>query len=353
MIELPSCPEQITPAWLGEIFSSGGKSLGAESVEVIESHSGTTGRTRIHVEWSAGVDLPPELFVKLPPTDPTSREMVISTGMGRREAQFYERLGGEVPVRVPAPLWSGWSEDGSQYVMLMEDLAEHGCSFPNARDPNLVEHARALMRSLARLHAHFWDSSRFAHDLSWVEPAMRHEWGRILVKSGLEQFGEEMSDGFNRLGRFYLDHTEAFSDFLDRGPHTLIHGDCHLGNLFVDGQQVGFLDWACFSHAPGMRDVAYFICNSLPTELRRAEQEDLLEIYRRALVEAGAPDVDREEIWQQYRRFAAYSWVSAVTTAAAGSRMQSLEIGRAAMERTQAAIQDLETVALFESEAGR
>lgn len=353
MTDLPSCPEQITVAWLGEIFSTSEKTIEAQAVEVVESHSGTTGRTRVRVEWSSGVDLPTDIFVKLPPTDPTSREMVISTGMGRREAQFYQRLGGEVPVRIPAPLWSGWSEDASQYVMLMEDLAENGCSFPNAREPNLAKYAHTLMRSLARLHAHFWDSSRFSGDLSWVEPAMRHEWGQILVKSGLEQFGGEMPDEFNRLGRFYLDHTEAFSDFLDRGPHTLIHGDCHLGNLFVDGEQIGFLDWACFSHAPGMRDVAYFISNSLPTELRRAEQESLLRVYSQELTAAGGPNVAWDEIWQQYRRFVAYSWVSAVTTAAAGSRMQSLEIGRAAMERTQAAIQDLETVALFESEAGR
>ena len=349
---LPDQPGEITPEWLSSVLSGAEDTIRAESVQVIESHSGTTGRTRLRVEWANGTPLPPEIFVKLPPTDPTSRHMVITTGMGKREAIFYHELGKEVPVRIPRPFWSGWNEEGSAYVMLMEDLATSGCRFPSPRDPELVDHAQSLMRGLGSLHAFYWNSPRFADDLSWVEPTMRNEWGPKLIESGLEQFGDEMPDLFCRLARLYLAQHDALNDVLDQGPHTLIHGDCHIGNLFVDGQKVGFLDWACFSHAPGMRDVAYFLCNSLPTRIRQSEQENLLEIYRESLAQSGGPTVSRESIWEDYRRFAAYSWISAVTTAAAGARMQSLAIGQAAMQRTQAAITELDTLSLFESALG-
>jgi hypothetical protein len=65
------------------------------------------------------------------------------------------------------------------------------------------------------------------------------------------------------------------------------------------------------------------------------------------------PDISADRIWEDYRRFAAYSWISAVTTAAAGARMQSVAIGRAAMQRTHSAISELETLSLFKSELER
>jgi Ser/Thr protein kinase RdoA (MazF antagonist) len=156
-----------------------------------------------------------------------------------------------------------------------------------------------------------------------------------------------MPDAFGKLAELYIGQTRAFDAVLDRGTHTLIHGDAHLGNLFLDGDRVGFLDWACFARAPGMRDVAYFLCNSLPTELRRAEERDLLLRYQRALDAAGAPTRPFDAIWRDYRRFAAYSWVAATTTAAAGSRMQSVAVGRRALQRSNAAIEDLGTLPLL------
>ncbi|TMA26920.1 MAG: hypothetical protein E6J87_21615, partial [Deltaproteobacteria bacterium] len=138
---------------------------------------------------------------------------------------------------------------------------------------------------------------------------------------------------------------------VDQGPHTLIHGDCHLGNLFRDGERPGFLDWAVLSHAPGMRDVAYFLCNSLPIELRRKEERDLLMRYRDGLDAAGAEVPTFDETWRDYRRFALYSWVSAATTAAAGSRMQPIE-GMRAMERTNAAVRDLDSLSLLRESVG-
>ena len=349
---LPDQPSEITPEWLSHVLSEHSGSSAITSVEVVESHSGTTGRSRLRVAWAGNTPHPNEIFVKLPPTDPTSRNMVITTGMGKREALFYHALGPEVPVRIPTPLWSGWNDEGSAYIMLMEDLLTSGCRFPSPRDPALLDHAESLMQGLGKLHGSYWASPRFAGDLDWVEPTMRNEWGRILIQAGLEKFGAEMPELFSRLARLYLEQTEAFNDVLDQGPHTLIHGDCHIGNLFVDRGEVGFLDWACFSHAPGMRDVAYFLCNSLPTKLRQAEQESLLTLYGESLAQAGGPALSQEALWQDYRRFAAYSWISAVTTAAAGARMQSIEIGKAAMQRTQAAITELDTLALFESELG-
>ena len=54
-----------------------------------------------------------------------------------------------------------------------------------------------------------------------------------------------------------------------RPPLTLIHGDAHAGNLFFDGPEVGFLDWQVVQRGQGMRDVSYFLGNSLSVQTRR------------------------------------------------------------------------------------
>jgi aminoglycoside phosphotransferase (APT) family kinase protein len=348
---LPAAPEAITAAWLSETLGSA--NARAASVEVIGAHSGTTGRAMLRIAWSdAATDLPERVFVKLPPVDATQRSMVDSTDMGRREARFYAGLARELPVRVPAALWSGWGEQPSQYLMLLEDLAASGCDFPLSSDPALLDFARALVAELARLHGHFADWSRFAGAFAWVDGPMRNDWGRVLVRAGLDLFRDTSPPEFAAIGEIYVAHMEAWNDWLDRGPHTLVHGDCHLGNLFRDGSRPGFLDWACLSHAPGMRDVAYFLCNSLPVELRRKEERDLLERYRAGLATAGAAVPPFEEIWRDYRRFALTSWVAATTTAAAGSRMQPIAVGQAAMARTNAAVQDLDSLSLVREELG-
>ena len=349
---LPDSAESISPEWLTRVLSERFPGARAEHVEVLDAHSGTTGRARLRVRWRDGSDAPAALFAKLAPTDPMQREMVVSTGMGRREARFYAKLAAELPVRVPAPLWAGWSDDGSTYFMLIEDLAEAGCSFPSFTFDDAGEHARGMMDTLATLHGHYWDSPRFAADLDWIEAPMRGAVGPLLVAEAVKQFGARMPDAFGQLAELYIRHTDALNDLLDAGPSTLVHGDCHLGNSFVDAGHVGLLDWACSCRAPGFRDVAYYLCNSMPIERRRQLERPLVERYLAGLAAAGGAAPDFASAWQQLRRFAVTSWVAATVTAAAGGRMQSVEIGQRAMERATAAIVDLDTPTLLRQELG-
>lgn len=344
---LPDNPGEITTAWLTEIFSESHPGTRARKVEVVEANSGTTGRARIQVAWEGGTPPAAEIFAKLPPTDETSRQMVLSTGMGRREARFYQSVAASVPVRVPAPLWARSNEEGSAYIMLLEDLLASGCRFPSTRDPKLLDHARSIMNSLGRLHARYHDQAPERDELHFIEPPMRNDWGRILLTSALEQFDSEMPGEFRTLARLYLEATDAFHEELERGPHTLLHGDPHLGNLFLDGTEIGFLDWACTCRGVGVRDVAYFVCNSMPTELRRENEVALLDEYRRASATGGIV-LDADEVYEDYRRFAAYAWIAAVTTLAAGDRMQSVEVGRRATARANLALRDLGTVDYFQ-----
>lgn len=345
---IPTTPEAIDAAWLSEALGAR-----ARRVELVGAHSGTTGRAQLQVDWEPGAKLPTRIFAKLPPTDATQRQMSAETDMGRHEARFYAHLAEQVPVRVPAPLWSGWGDDPLEYLMLLEDLAESGCRFPAGGEEDHLHYLRALMGEMAALHARYWGwPEPVAAAQPWVRRYGRSEWGRILVQSALDQFRDSQPPEFAAIAEIYLDRRDAFNEWLDEGPHTLVHGDSHLGNLFADGPRPGFLDWACVAHAPGMRDVAYHLCNSVPGELRRREERDLLERYRAGLEAAGVAQPPFEETWRDYRRMALTSWIAAVTTAAAGSRMQSIEVGQRAMRRSNEAVRELDSLGLLREALG-
>jgi aminoglycoside phosphotransferase (APT) family kinase protein len=144
----------------------------------------------------------------------------------------------------------------------------------------------------------------------------------------------------------YIERSGDIIALYGEGEQTLIHGDNHCGNLFVDNGRTGFYDWAVACRSPGVRDVAYFLCNSLPVETRRSEQDSLLARYCNALIGRGWT-LDADTVQRQYRLFAVYSWVAAVSTAAMGSRWQPVEVTRPALLSTTAAIDDLDVVGLL------
>ena len=168
---------------------------------------------------------------------------------------------------------------------------------------------------------------------------------------GADQFADELPGDFRTLGELYIARNRDIGSLWNEGERTLIHGDDHIGNLFVDDGRTGFYDWAVAARFPGMRDVAYFLCSSMPTEIRRGEQDALVARYRAGLAEGGVT-LDEAVAHEQYRLFSVYAWIAATTTAAMGSKWQPIEIGRRATERATQAIIDLDVLDLLADRLG-
>ena len=204
-----------------------------------------------------------------------------------------------------------------------------------------------MIEALARLHAQFWGDPRFDDELSWLQPAMRGPFGAQLIDSARQQFADQFPPVFGELCRLFTESWEPITELWDEGEQTLIHGDTHAGNHFVDGNQVGLYDWAVISRSPGIRDLAIYLGNSCPTEMRRSEQERWLRLYRHVLVERGVDAPAFEVLWERYRRGVLYAWVAAATTASMGSKWQPIEVGMLGMTRATETCADLETVEAF------
>ena len=346
---IPAAVDDVTPDWLSQALDTD-----VSSVEVLDAHSGTTGRARLRVE---GDDLPDTLFVKLQPFDEEQRGFLSMIGLGVSEAKFYAAVGNNLPVRAPQTWHAAHDEADSSFIMVLEDLAAAGCRFATAEDDDALAVGESLMEELARLHAAYW-----GQELDWLgthalspgdspEAEERMAMGASIVQMAVDQFADQLPPEFRRIAELYMTRNRDIGALWNEGERTLIHGDDHIGNLFVDNGRTGFYDWAVASRYPGMRDVAYFLCNSLPTETRRAEQDGLLARYLGRLADEGV-ELDGAVAREQYRLFSIYSWVAATTTAAMGSKWQPAEVGFRATERTTQALIDLDVLSLLEGRLG-
>ncbi len=74
----------------------------------------------------------------------------------------------------------------------------------------------------------------------------------------------------------------AIHDELTAYPQSLIHGDCHSGNIFVQGERIQFVDWGTVALAPGLLDLV-----------------GLLDVAVRMKDEIGCPEELKELYWAQ------------------------------------------------------
>jgi hypothetical protein len=75
--------------------------------------------------------------------------------------------------------------------------------------------------------------------------------------------------------------------------------------------------------------------------------DELLDTYCSALAASGGPELDRDELWDRYRKGALYAYVAALITAGIGG-MQAEGIAMEGLRRSVAALEELDTVALLE-----
>jgi hypothetical protein len=352
---IPLEVEELTPEWMSDAMDAE-----VTSVSVLDSSSGTTGRARLALAGHASI--PATVFAKLAPFDEGQRKFVNVQGMGVAEARLYRDLAPELPVRVPRPWYAEFEGDGKsaddRYVMLLEDLQASGCRFPTREDPDIETRIFDIVENLARLHAQYWETPRFSPrgDLAWIAPrsTASGDGGASFVKMAIDNLADRLPTGFLELAELYVSRSEAVLELYREGACTLVHGDPHLGNLFVDsvnGDRTGFLDWAVISRAPGIRDVAYVLSASTTTEVRRAHEDALLLRYREILAAHGIT-LDADTAWEQYRLFTVYGWCAATCTAAMGSKWQPEHIGLGGTERSTIAAVDLDCVGLLKERLG-
>jgi hypothetical protein len=355
MDRLPETADEIDAGWLEKALAERHPGVRVARVEVAERHEATNGHARLRVDYDAAAGAPSAMFCKLLPSDPKRRPAIARTGMGRREALFYERLAPSLPMRTPAVYAALHDDRDGSFLILLEDLVASGCGVSDGTVGVAPDAAARALEDLATLHLRFEDPARRSAQADWV-PAPLHDpsYAATLLRHGLDRHRERLSRDFAEISGLYIAKADELHALWQQGPRTVIHGDAHIGNLFDDRGRTGFLDWGIISLGAPLRDVSYFLAMALSIEDRRRHERELLRHYldvRRA--GAGAP-IDFEQAWRSHRIQAAYTVVAScqIVTFPADVSDARRVFSEAFLARAEAAIADLEARAALREAAG-
>ncbi len=351
MTKPPVSAESIDPAWLTAALQPRHPGAEVTSVEVTDRTETTNLHLRLSVAYRSPVGAPSTMFAKLLPEGPR-RATIAATGMGPTEVRFYRDLAASVPMRVPVAHVALDDADGS-FVLLLEDLRATGCEVSAGPRGVTADEAADALVGFAHLHAAFEDPSRRAELAPWATPlSIGSDYGANLLQHAMEHRRDRMTDRFAAISRVYISKRSALHALWTEPPHTLIHGDAHIGNVFFDDGRVGFLDWGIANVNTPMRDVSYFLNMAMDIGERRERQHELLRHYLSARGALGATEISFDAARRAHRLHAAYCVVAScqVATFPDDATPARRVHSDAFMARAEAAIEDLDAIGALRTE---
>jgi hypothetical protein len=268
-----------------------------------------------------GPDGPERVVAKLAAPSDESRFVATVLNMYGREVGFYSELSLGTPIRHPVCLYAAHDPQSQDTVLLLEDVSSCGMAMDQVVGAT-VDDARPAIRTLARLHASYWDEAGL-DDVAWLlricdDPypgsvafAYDTAWPRVQ-----ELFAADITPEVREFGDAYAERIPALFAKLSEPPLVLAHADWRLDNLFFlpDGEVLA-LDWQLVDRSVGPRDLAYLVTQSLEID-GRAGYEQALATYVADLRAFGI-DVDDHWAWEMYRYGALLGFAYPVVAAGA------------------------------------
>jgi hypothetical protein len=231
--------------------------------------------------------------------------------VGEPEVCFYRDLAGATGVRTLRSVYADVDPVTRHGVMITEDVVAQDGTFLDALSDYSADQAADSLGELARLHG-----------ATWADPACAAGWldSRLetyLATRGVEEiranFGgpigagvpAEVRDAERLEGAFRTLAAEAGA----ASPWCVIHGDAHVGNLYLDGaRRPSFVDWQIVQRGPWYLDVGYHIASALTIEDRRRSEQDLVRHYLDRLGAGGVDAPSWDDAWRGVRRGIVYGF---------------------------------------------
>lgn len=314
---LPLTPDEITPAWMTEALQQTHPDITVQTVQVRDIINGTSTKIRMDLTYddaARNISLPETMIVK--GGFETHSEWM--AGMYRDEVKFYRDVKPHITMNTPQCYYAGSDPDTYQSIVILEDLREKQVHWQHPQEPCSYGQIARRLEAMAVYHAQTWNTPEF-------EPGGRFDW----MTTRYQGFGKTF---FNR----YLEpeNWEPFCkaprgaavsvrlhdrDWMKRAFHNLelyeasqpqcvIHGDTHLGNLYLEPDGTpGFLD-AQTCKASWAQEVNYHILIAADIADRRQWEKPLLAHYLSHLHYNGVDAPQFGDAWEAFRRATAYSY---------------------------------------------
>lgn len=319
---LPVTVEGVTAGWLTRALRTRNPDVTITAIEVVDTMFTTCSKLRLRLDRdeaavAAGI---PELVIVKGGFQEHGR---VLCQMHEREVRGYRDVYPVNPLPHPTCYFAEYDAAERQGIIIMEDLVAKGVEFCHALKPQTHGQVAKRLTALARFHAATWDSAdirpggRFGDFAEFFavmqdffdDKASPGNWTRFMgmprgvATSRLFHDRDWLVEAWRKM--------RAWSDSL---PHCLLHGDIHLGNLYIEPDGTpGFLDTLA-SHGPGMLEVSYHISGSLDVADRERWEGPLVQHYLDELTRNGVDTPSFDEAMHQYAVFLLYGYFIWVTT---------------------------------------
>lgn len=300
--DIPTDPDSLTPAWLTATLRAHGHAVEVDSVTVTPVGSGQmAGSYRLLLRYRDNTSLPVSMIAKLAIGSEEHRRF--GAGAFRNEVRFYRDLASTLRTPVPGCHAAVVSESGSEFVLLLDDLAPAvqgdqiaGCT---------VEQARAVAVAAAGLHGPRWcDDTLFqVPGLSLPTAEDRDLMDSVLgpmADAFVERFDDRLAD-LERAAVAWLVASAGEWLIAPLRHFTLLHGDLRVDNvMFAPDGTVTVLDWQTITPGQPLRDIAFLLSTSLTIEDRRLHERAIVADYHRELTRHGVTGYSAEQCWADY-----------------------------------------------------
>jgi Phosphotransferase enzyme family len=345
-MRLPKSLDEVSEEWFSAALSRGHPGTAVTRLRVGAVIRGMATKVQFMLEYNeAGraANLPSSLWLKAGFEAHSAR----SAPLYAAEVNFFRDIAPCAPIPCPRSYFQEIDSDTGGGILLLEDLTLRKVRFGDQAQPLSADSAAKVLDAQASCHAFLWAEDRqrlfpwlmaggAIHavdvvdeflgfwDIAEHRPRFKHVPGSLRDQHRIRQALRQM---------------EA-NDRQD--PKCLVHGDCHLGNLFFeeDGRP-GLIDWQTAMRGHWAFDVSYFLIVSLSVEDRRRHEVDLINQYLDSLGRRGIEKPPFEQAWLSYRQHAMWCFLTALCPI----EKQSEDICTLNAERSCAAITDLDSLA--------
>ena len=326
-----------TPQTLTRLINSGALQPGEKPVAIssvqrqdIPSVSSNCHNLVLTIEQEGEPTLPQSLFVKLPMESLLTRWFFTIINSWRLESHFFRHVAQGLPLRTPITYATDWQ--GSRFYLVQENLHEDPTvklfTNPDMMAGPSLERVYSCLDTFARLHACHYGLSESEREailpqefhlfLSSTMGLAARNLNRLALKPCMKKRPAEIPAEVARAYELTIKNWDALLGYWFAGPLSLLHGDSHLGNFFVSGDEMGMLDWQAVHWGKGIRDVQYFLIDSLPADTLAAHERELVEYYVQRRGHHGAA-IDFQETWQEYRSFTFHTLMTIVVSIGFGA----------------------------------
>lgn len=362
---LPATLKEITVSWLNEALHANGflrpdiNILSIEMKPIAVGEGFQSDMARLFVTYDRrDATLPPTMIAKLPTSYEPANYVAMLFNTYEREIRFYRELAARSPLKTPQLILGEFDAENKHYVLILEDCGR--CVQVDQLKGLSEAQLRQAVLKIADFHAHWWESETLK-TIPWM-PAPRgpaavalvgfyRDCWDVAVKS--PDFLASLPPGGKEAGlQIYENYAWMMGDGASLDRLTITHFDFRGDNMFFDESSADPLvvfDWQASVVYRGPIDIAYLIGGSVPVDVRRRVEKDVVEMYYQRLLQKGVKGYSREEMVRDYNGgLLMYAYIPVLAYARLDmSSERGKELARSLTHRHFSAIVDNDATSFF------